>query len=123
MVEDDDESNLCVARLVGIAEIKNSPAAKEAMRKEWDRLRSKYFWDESHPREWDGVRAEARRGRCTVHLGYLFGICVEKNSELAAHLRKFKGPRRVPREPSVQSQLQLSDLPITRQLTCDIACE
>ena len=30
-------------------------------------------------------------GGYTVHLGYLFGICVEKNSELVAHLRKFKG--------------------------------
>ena len=61
------------------------------MNKEWDRLRSKYVLDEDYPREWDDVRAEARRGGYTVHLGYLFGICVEKNSELAAHLRKFKG--------------------------------
>ena len=27
----------------------------------------------------------------TVHFGYLFGICVEKNSELSSDLRKFKG--------------------------------
>ena len=51
--------NLCVARPVGKAAIDKTPAAKEAMRKEWDRLRSKYVWDEDHPREWDGVRAEA----------------------------------------------------------------
>ena len=60
--------NLCVARLVGETEIEQTPAAKEAMRKEWNRLRSKYVWDEAHPREWDDVRAEARRGggtRCT----------------------------------------------------------
>ena len=61
------------------------------MKKEWDRLRSKYVWDEDHPREWDDVRSEARRGGYTVHLGYIFGICVEKNSELAEHLRKYKG--------------------------------
>ena len=86
-----------MARLVGKAEIKNTPAAKEATKKEWDRLRSKYVWDEDHPREWDDVRVEARRGRYTVHLGYLFGICVEKNSELVEHLRKYK-VRCFPRE-------------------------
>ena len=61
------------------------------MKKEWDRLRSTYVWDEDHPREWDEVRAEAGRGGYTFHLGYLFGICVENNSELAEHLRKYKG--------------------------------
>ena len=30
-------------------------------------------------------------GGYTVYFGYLFGICVEKTSELVAHLRKFKG--------------------------------
>ena len=54
--------NLCVARLVGKAEIEKTPAAMEAVKKEWDRLRSKYVWDEDHPREWDDVRVEARRG-------------------------------------------------------------
>ena len=54
--------NLCVARLVGKAEIEQTPAAKEAMRKEWDRWRSQYVWDEDHPRDWDDVRAEARPG-------------------------------------------------------------
>ena len=53
---------LCVARPVGKAEIERTPAAKEAMKKEWDRLRLKYVWDEAHPREWDDVRLEARRG-------------------------------------------------------------
>ena len=26
-----------------------------------------------------------------MHLGYMFGICVEKNSQLVEHLRKFTG--------------------------------
>ena len=47
--------NLCVARLAGKAEIERTPAAKEAMNKEWDRLRSKYVWDDDNPREWDDV--------------------------------------------------------------------
>ena len=86
--------NLCVARPVGKADIEKTPAAKEAMKKEWDRLRSRYVWDEDHPREWDDVRVEARRGGgggYTVHLGYLFGIRVKKNSELAELLRTYKG--------------------------------
>ncbi|MFM7980131.1 MAG: hypothetical protein ACKPKO_12525, partial [Candidatus Fonsibacter sp.] len=71
--------NLCVARPVGKHEIERTPAAKLAMQKEWDRLRSKNVWDENHPRDWDEVRSDARRGGYTVHMGYLFGICVEKN--------------------------------------------
>ena len=50
--------------------------------------------DEDQPREWDDVRVEARRGGgggYTVHLGYLFGIRVKKNSELAELLRTYKG--------------------------------
>ena len=54
--------NLRAARPVGKAEIERTPAAKETMNKEWDRLRSKYVWDEENPREWHDVRAEARRG-------------------------------------------------------------
>ena len=54
--------NLCVARPVGKHEIERTPAAKLAMKKEWDRLRSKNVWDEDHPRDWDEVRSDARRG-------------------------------------------------------------
>jgi len=63
------------------------------MKKEWDRLRQKNVWDESCPREWDDVRREADAGGYTVHMGWLFGICVEKNAELEPDdpNRKFKG--------------------------------
>ncbi|MFM7987728.1 MAG: hypothetical protein ACKPKO_51295, partial [Candidatus Fonsibacter sp.] len=71
---------MCVARPVGRAEIEKTPAAKAAMQKEWD---------ESHPRDWDEVRAEAKRGGYTMHTGYIFGICVEKNAKLDPSLRKF----------------------------------
>ncbi|MFM7978150.1 MAG: reverse transcriptase domain-containing protein, partial [Candidatus Fonsibacter sp.] len=83
--------NLCVARPVGKHEIERTPVAKLAMKKEWDRLRSKHVWDEDHPRDWDEVRSDARRGGYTVHMRYLFGICVEKNAELDPSLRRFKG--------------------------------
>ena len=61
------------------------------MKDEWDRLRTKYVWGEKHPRDWDDVRREADRKGEMVHMGHLFGICVEKNSELEEQYRKFKG--------------------------------
>jgi hypothetical protein len=83
----------CVARPVGKAEIAKTPAAKAAMDIEWERLRKKKVWNESLVREWGDVAAEARRKGEEIHFGYLFGICVEKNSELAPGnpSRKYKG--------------------------------
>ena len=75
--------NAAVARPVGKAEIVKTPDAKRAMAKEWTRLRDKRVWIEEETREWDEVRAEAKRLGHDVHLGYLFGICVQKNSEFA----------------------------------------
>ena len=51
------------------------------------------FWDETWVREWDEVAAEAKCEKKEVHFGWLFGICGEKNSELAEDnpLRKYKG--------------------------------
>ena len=50
-------------------------------------------WDGDKVREWSDVAREARKGNCEVNFGYLFGICVEKNSELPPFhpKRKFKG--------------------------------
>ena len=85
----------CVARPVGKKEIGANASAQKAMQVEWDRLRAKGVWDESTVREWNDVANEARRKGPGVNanMGYLFGICVEKNSELlAGHpSRKFKG--------------------------------
>ena len=65
------------------------------MQVEWDRLRAKKVWDETTVREWDDVAAEARAAGtdARANLGYLFGICVEKNSEQPkGHpSRKYKG--------------------------------
>ena len=33
--------------------------------------------------EWDDVVVSARKQGITIHIGHLFGICVEKGSELA----------------------------------------
>ena len=57
-------------------------------------------WNEKNVREWDDVAAEALKFKKEVQFGYLFGICVEKGSELPKFLpdgktrnpgRKFKG--------------------------------
>ena len=80
--------NAMVARPVGKKEIAASTAAQEAIQKEWDRLRAKNVWDETQVEEWDDVR------KCgEAHMGYLFCICVEKNSELPdGHAsKKYKG--------------------------------
>ncbi|MCP4189689.1 MAG: hypothetical protein GY768_03565, partial [Planctomycetaceae bacterium] len=82
-----------VARPVNRRELALNQAAQIAMKKEWRRLRTKYVWDETIVRERADVARDARIGGYEVHMGYLFGICVEKNSELpAGHpSRKFKG--------------------------------
>ena len=49
------------------------------------------MWDENHPRDWYEVRREARDKRFDVRLGHLAGIYVEKNSEMEAEHRKYKG--------------------------------
>ena len=67
---------------VGKKEIEQQPKAQEGMAKEWKRLRDKAVWDESVVKEWHEVVAEARRSKTEVHMGYLFGLCDEKNAEL-----------------------------------------
>ena len=110
--------NLCVARPVGKVEVDRAPAAKASMQKEWDRLRSKFVWDKHHPREWDEVRSEAERGGYTVHMGYLFGICCEKNAELDASLRKFKGRVVFQGNHVLRSKPQLRHLPRSWEFPC-----
>jgi hypothetical protein len=63
------------------------------MQKEWDRLRNKRCWDESRVREWQDVAGEARRAGTKAHVGRVFGITVEKGSELDENnpMRKYKG--------------------------------
>ena len=83
----------CVARPVGKAEINREPLARAALQKEWDRLKERKVWDVDPKavREWRDVAAEARANKEEAHMGMLFEICVEKGSELAPELRKYKG--------------------------------
>ena len=91
--------NAMVARPVGRKERDETPAALEAIAKEWSRLRSikhKYgvgVWDETRVRSRREVIAEARRDGVTIHMARIFDLCVEKGHELPqGHPeRKFKG--------------------------------
>ena len=92
--------NACVARPVGNKEVQANPKAKAAMDAEWARLRAVLrpdgklgVWDESSVREWRDVKKDALRAGQKAHCGIIFGIVVEKNSELplADPKRKFKG--------------------------------
>ena len=70
--------NLCVARPVGKAEIERTPAAKAAMKKEWDRLRSQDVQDESASRKSDDVRVEAKSKGCAAHMGNVWYLYREE---------------------------------------------
>ena len=63
------------------------------MDKEWNALREVGAWDEKLVREWGDVRAEAKKMNIRMHVGMVFGICVEKGSELpeGSPGRKYKG--------------------------------
>ena len=81
--------NACVARPVVGKEKLNNPKAKEALDKEWSRLRQIPTWDEDGVREW----SEVQKLPGQQHVGAVFDICVEKNSELdiSNPSRKYKG--------------------------------
>ena len=82
----------CVARPVSRKEMMAAPKAVAAMRSEWDRLWKKKVWSHDKPIEWSQVAKDARVQSKKVHLGRIFGIRVEKGSELPENdaRRKFK---------------------------------
>ena len=65
------------------------------MDKEWTNLWDKHVWDHNVVREWKDVAREARDKKKTVHMGRLFGICVEKNAELKENDERRKCKYRV----------------------------
>ena len=81
--------NALVARSVGKAEIRRSPEAQAALKKEWDKLVDQKVWDASSVCEWRDAAARARKDGIEAQFGHIFAICVEKNSEL---------PKGVPRQ-------------------------
>jgi hypothetical protein len=83
----------CVARPVCKDEIRESAGAQKALRKEWDRLRLINTWREDLVEEWDVVKARAKKAHAPAHMGMVFQICVEKDSETEKpeEDRKYKG--------------------------------
>ena len=71
-----------VARPVSKAELFAEPAAVKALKAEWGRLWDKRVWDHDGVREWSDVACEAASQGKEIHMGRLFGLCVEKGSEL-----------------------------------------
>ena len=88
-----------VARPVGRAERLSTPAALEAMGKEWNRLRSVKrksgvgVWGETRVEEKSAVVERARKSGETIRVARIFDICVAKGAELheGRQERKFKG--------------------------------
>ena len=72
----------CVSRPVSKPEMFSKPDAMQAMKKEWGRLWDKKVWDHSGVREWSDVAREASKQGKEIHMGRLFGLCVQKGSEL-----------------------------------------
>ena len=113
--------NAVVARPVGKAEIAAEPEAREAMDKEWDRLREKKVWDESEIEDWDVHAAKARKAGKDVNYGYLFRLVVEKGSELPkGHANRkykyrvvFQGSRVVSQDWEVATFEDLGSSPAT----------
>ena len=63
--------NACVARPVPPKEVAKTPKAREALSKEWGRLRAMQCWEENKVRELADVLAESRRSGKTMHF-----VCV-----------------------------------------------
>ena len=59
-----------------------NPKAMAAMHEEWNRLWDNSVWDHNDIREWPYVAYTAQREGESVHMGRLFGLCVQKGSEL-----------------------------------------
>ena len=72
-----------IARDVSKAEMYANPKALKARDLEWTKLWQQEVWNRSIIKSWNQVAAEARASGKYVHLGRLFGLCVEKGSELA----------------------------------------
>ena len=82
--------NACVARPMSKKEVEGIPDAILARSAEWDRLVSKGTFDLQNVRSWKDVAARARQQNKTVHMGLVFGFCVQKNAELVNEKPKYK---------------------------------
>ncbi len=63
-------------------EVKTNEKARASLQKEWDSLRAIGAWGEAGAQEWSTVRDASKRAGKRVKGGMVFGIVVEKGSEL-----------------------------------------
>ena len=73
-----------VARSINRTDLKPNIPVRNAMIKEHLKPSYNDVWLIDNPREWADVAAEATGSDSKVHVGTVFGICVEKGSELDA---------------------------------------
>ena len=71
--------------------VKNTPAAKEALDGEWQKLVNRHSWDVKKVRSNKVLKEEAIRDGKSVHFGSLMGMCHIKHSEKAPEFHKYKG--------------------------------
>ena len=71
-----------VARDVPRQELRREPDALAAQDKEWSKLWGQKVWDKDSVKGWKQVASDAREEGRYLHIGKLFGLCVEKGSEL-----------------------------------------
>ena len=86
-----------VARKVGAKERESNIDAKASMTKESNNLAGK-VWILEDVKEWADVKKELKPGH-KAHVGNVFGICVEKGSELDMYIpdkdgKKIRNPNR-----------------------------
>ena len=72
----------CIARSVEKDELTNNTKALKAMDTEWGKLWGQKVWDATIFKNYHQVMYEAKMAGKYIHIGKLFGICVQKGSEL-----------------------------------------
>lgn len=82
MATDARMMQVLIARDVSKSEMRAHKEALLAQEKEWRKLWDQKVWGETVVRSWNQIAIEARRTGKYIHLGKLFGICVENWSEL-----------------------------------------
>ena len=80
----------CVARPVTKKEAAGNQDCLDASAAEWKKLLKREVFKIENITEWSLLASQARKAGKTIHLGRIFGIMVEKNSELEPEFRKMK---------------------------------
>ena len=76
-----DSPSAFAARPYAKDEWRGKPDAMKAYWKEWAKLQQRKVWGWGSLCEWDEVSKTARNKEKEAHLGFLFGIMVEKGAE------------------------------------------